>query len=71
YQQAGAIGSNVQGLLSTAPVHSAPQMQLPQAASDSVGVAQVPAHMGGPSNPGASSTPPSQDASGVNSNLRR
>lgn len=71
YQQAGAIGSNVQGLLSTAPIQSAPQMQLPPVASDSVGLAQVPTYMGGPSNPGASSTPPNEEASGVNVNFRR
>ncbi len=71
YQQAGAIGSNVQGLMSTAPVHSAPQMQLPPATSNPVGFAPVTAYMGGQPNPGATSLPPTQNASGVNSNLRR
>jgi tetratricopeptide (TPR) repeat protein len=60
YQQAGARGSNIQGLMNTAPVHSAPQMQLPPATSNSVGFS-----------PGATNMPPYENASGVNSNLRR
>jgi hypothetical protein len=71
YQQVGAIGSNVQGLMNTAPVQSAPQMQLPPATFDSVGFAQVPALMGAQSNPNATGLPPNENASGVNSNLRR
>ena len=71
YQQVGAIGSNVQGLMNTAPVQSAPQMQLPPAISDSVGFAPVTAYIGAQSNPGATGLPPNENASGVNSNLRR
>ena len=71
YQQVGAIGSNVQGLMNTAPVQSAPQMQLPPAISDSVGFAPVSAYIGAQPNPGATGLPPNENASGVNSNLRR
>jgi len=71
YQQVGAIGSNVQGLMNTAPVQSAPQMQLPPATSDSVGFAPVTAYIGAQSNPNATGLPPNENASGVNSNLRR